>query len=117
MIKEGTTFTICSRTELIGKGWILNPTGRHYTKDNFPGNSITNVMMNLHAGETLTVKSDTHQPSWYAVEENTYFWPVATFLVIDPEFWLNFHTCEEGQTPIDGWSICKHCGKNLKEIK
>lgn len=27
------------------------------------------------------------------------------------------HECEEGMTEIGGWMICKHCGKNLREIK
>jgi len=27
------------------------------------------------------------------------------------------HLCEEGMTEIFGWMICKHCGKNLRQIK
>ena len=117
MIKEGTTFTVCSHKELTEKGWYFVGAGNHYIKDDWPGNSITYDMIEDNKGNILTVKNDTYKKSWFSVEENSYWWPVSVFLETEPEFWLNFHTCEEGQTPIFGWFICKHCGINLKEIK
>jgi len=77
--------------------------------------------MMANEGKTFTIKEPyNHCENWYYVEENTWIWPVATFMTafmtqIGP-FGVG-HTCEEGMTPICGWFICKHCGTNLSKIK
>ncbi len=115
MIKEGTTFTICSHHELIKKGWIYRKDVSEYIHDDFPDNIISYRMIDENEGKILTVKSSV-QKDWYGVKENTFYWPVATFLEIDlPK--SSSHTCQEGMTPIYNWFICKICGDNLREIK
>ncbi len=119
--KKGTKFTICSRDELIGKGWHetyktkggIDPL--HH--DDFPGDSINNDMLSQKE-RVLTVDFPlSNKDGWYTVLENNFNWPVATFLELNVADLINCHVCIEGMTPIDGWFICKNCGTNLKEVK
>jgi len=113
--KKGTKFTVCSFDDLLKKGWYSFIFGLNH--DDFPDCSVTKTMIDEYEGETLTVDfvdSNLHrQKKWYHVNENTWVWPVATFLeTVDDD-----HTCKDGMTPIDGWFICKTCGTNLRTVK
>ena len=110
--KRGTKFKVCEHDELLDKGWIFET--YRYTHKDFPGDSIIREMTHRF-GDILTTTHLGLSPRWYQVEENSWKWPVATFL----ESWTpkKDHICEEGITPIDGWIICKTCGDNLKEVK
>lgn len=123
---KGTKFIVCSRDELIEKGWYKtdfwsagaspNPSSS-LSHDDFPGDTVNDDMLSK-CDEFLTV--DYLLPGktgWYTVTENSFNWPVATFLESNKEPEINAHVCEEGVTPIDGWFICKFCGTDLKEIK
>jgi len=126
-IKEvliGIKFKVWSHDQLIKHGWTLKtPVPGHsdgYENIFFPGAQLTREMIDTCKGQILTVKEDAFAPiyaaaRWYSVEENSWVWPVDTFLetkIIDFT-----HTCEEGMTTILGWFICKTCGTNLRQIK
>lgn len=128
--KEGTKFEVCSEAELIKKGWVLEKSVSsggvgYYYHDDFTtstgnqGPPISTQMI-THEGSTLTIKEEYSQiKNWYYVEENTYIWPAATFLeeAITIGVVISNHECSEGITPIDGWFICKNCGKDLRKIR
>lgn len=117
--KEGTKFTVCSRTELKNKGWRREAGNLQYTHDDFPKCVLSFEMLDNHSGQTLTVyKEDPARENWYTVSENThYIWPVATFLEEVASSGSSDHECEEGMTEIFGWMICKTCGKDLRQIR
>ena len=125
--KKDTKFIVCSEAELIKKGWVLKHPGYYY-HDDFPsdrggaGPPISSAMVSL-AGDTLTVlEKYTYTKNWYQVRENTWIWPVATFLEETTQNSISGcaileHECKDGITPINGWVICKTCGKDLRQIK
>lgn len=121
-LKIGEKFKVCGISELIKRGWIkhsgfpIQPLGTstYFRHDDFPGCSITEKMIINHEGNILTVvKESRFTENWYWVNENIWEWPAATFLkdliISNPDV----HICVEGATPIDGWVICKTCGKDL----
>ena len=111
-IAIGTKFKVCTHEELIKKGWVHIISS--YSHDDFSNLVILSKMIDDYTGKTLTIKKE-RTKNWYTVEENEWQWPVATFL--DTEIIDFTHTCVEGMTPLLGWFIWKHCGRNLKEIK
>lgn len=130
--KKGTKFTPCNHKQLIENGWYDTvglppsiapaiPTSLHHL--DFPGDSINDDMLSIALSQKeeliLTVDElQLYKTGWYSVIENNFNWPVATFLESNKVAeMINAHVCEEGQTPIFGWFICKFCGTNLKEIK
>ena len=116
--KSGTKFTVCSPAELIKRGWIKHAskgfTNGFFRHEDFKGCSITMRMIDTHEDDTLTVKEESKfTENWYWVKENTWEWPVATFLNAGVVTSTPDHICVEGTTPIDGWVICKICGNDL----
>lgn len=122
--KEGTKFVVCGHEGLIERGWYYSNLAHWYSHDDYPESYIVKAMIEDYEGETLTVNSLNKNVSpkvWYFVDENMFFWPVATFLK-DEEItgWRGIcegDTCIEGMTPLGGWFICKKCGFNLRTIK
>lgn len=121
-IKQGTTFKICGVSGLIKRGWLKIPglalNFFYFRHDDFPGCQITEKMIVKHEGCILTVvKESKFAENWYWVDENIWEWPVATFLKTDLKDLIisnpDLHSCVEGVTPIDGWVICKTCGRDL----
>lgn len=114
----GFQFLMCSRDELVEKGW--EEEDEQYFHDDFSGNCISEDMLDFE-GRVLTVANEMAIDNWYLIEEDDSYWswPVATFmpasdvLLVTP----SGHACEEGMTELGGWFICKHCGTNLRKIK
>jgi len=112
--KEGTQFTVCTVEYLTDVlGWWEED--EYYYHDNFIALSISPNMLKS-IDKTLTVSKRTYGEDWYGVEENDYYWPVATFLDGSNIFSCS-DGCKEGVTPINGWIICKVCGTDLKLIR
>lgn len=74
--KEGYKFRVCSREELIKRGWILHT--NHYKHHDWPTECITFTMIKNYEGKILTVGSNVWS-EWYTVEENYCIWPAGTF--------------------------------------
>ncbi len=120
--KKGQKFKVCGHDELLKKGWIHDSGNCKYSHEDFPNCSINEQMIEDFEGETFTVKANSHRDDWYIVEEeDSFIWPVATFLTVhdcDDGIILSCEDgCEEGMTEIDGWIICKHCGTDLRKIR
>jgi len=120
--KKGTKFTVFSHKDFCNKGWHLDSTGNHYSHDDFPFCSVSCMMVDNYVGQILTVVGeDNLREDWYNVDECKYYiWPVATFLADSDESFTisgSDEGCKEGITPINGWIICKVCGKDLRKIK
>lgn len=118
--KKGTKFKVCGHDELLLRGWKYNKISEWYSHKDFGSSFIVSDMLLKYEGQTLTVRSlnDTHTAKvWYFVNENSYFWPVGTFLIDIADVVSICDTCEEGATPIFGWFICKTCGDNLRTVK
>ena len=118
---KGTKFIVCSRDELIEKGWYKTDSGgsvpSSLSHDDFPGDTVNDDMLSKCDEFLTVVYLLPGKTGWYTVIENSFNWPVATFLESASIINAHVHVCEEGQTPIFGWFICKTCGDNLREIK
>lgn len=120
--KKGTQFEVCGHEGLLKKDWKYSLAGKIYSHVDYQQSYIVKSMIDSHEGEILTVigLNDRVTPKkWYFVQENGYFWPVASFLETsnDIDSICEGGECEEGMTPLDGWFICKKCGFNLRTVK
>ena len=118
--------------------------GGEYRHTDIPGGFVSTSVAHNFGGKILTVVEpapQTSSPGWYRVEEgvrgngfihaDTYFYHVefcerimgpisqAQGLAVRAQEnapYAPAHRCSPGMTPIDGWIICKDCGKNLTKL-
>ena len=130
---KGYQFRVPTEADLRAAGCQRNAAG-YYTLSFVPYGYLTDGVLLSCGGRTLTVKR-VGSAGWCEVEEtNKWLFHVefceqvagiyrtsvypkvqSTSQACESSSKPN-HTCTPGMTPVDGWTICKHCGKNLKKF-
>lgn len=125
---KGDRIVIPTLEELESVGWLWYTDKLGYSNDPIyhPDFKVLNYRMGKEMqkffGKTVTligIDATVEGHHLYGIEEDGEQWRWC-FDFFDEMIDKNINTCsshEEGQTPIFGWLICKHCGTNLKEIR
>ena len=128
--KKGHIFIVPTLDELLQSGCTERTPGK-YSHPDVPGGYLTIGVALSCGGRVLTIKDGPNIDGFYsAVETNNWLFHVEFCQQIVAAVWHGAqstspacessskpnHTCTPGMTPVDGWTICKHCGKNLKKF-
>lgn len=124
MIEPGTRFKVPTKQQFLDNSWKEDSAGDLQHSGVYRFNCVVPGMLKF-SGKVLTVGREVANYSeWFYADGFRHYWPVQACLNICGEQSaspLAKETptgciCSPGSTPLMGFIICKHCGKDLEKV-